>query len=197
MRFWGLMAVMWVVSFALVSGSQHVGRPASPPPRVASLLPQADCFSPCWQGIRPVMMGRPEIEQRLAALPSAVKREDYLWEFTPQVGYTHQIWFLEGITLTPQGVRLGDWLIHLGKPDYQTLQTAERISTHQTEMLVRLFYQQEQVIVVAALPLGGRLSPQTPLVALNYGGRYFARPFYSYDWFGLIWLEAYPPLVGS
>ncbi len=186
--------LLFLMVGAGVLAARQAGLQAGTPPTVAILLPDQSCTAPCWRGIRAVVTSKEEGAVILNQLPQVEPIQDYAWRFT----YQHEeyiAWFLSSLTLLAPHIRLGDILAVMGEPDYQTQQIAVNLTTGDKEKLVYLYYEKQQVIVLVSVPLEGRLSMETPLAAFEYPRNYYARPFYTYEWLGLIWLDKYPPMV--
>lgn len=178
-----------------ISAARQVGIAAGTPAHVAAMLPDEDCIAPCWQGIRTVLVRYEDAASKIMQLPQARQQDDFVWTYSPDGQHTIDVYFFDRLALTTDNVQFGDILAALGPPDYQTLQLGVRVTTGETEQLIRAFYQDEQVVVGLAMPLEGRLSANTRVVVVNYRSQYFAQPYYSYGWYGLIWLEGYPPIL--
>ena len=194
---WRMILRVMLLTLIATTAVYFLGRRQSTPVYVQAILPDSSCPAPCWNGIRPAFIREQEITSVMNQLPDVQQVADWQWTFSPDAKHRLDVYFYGVLALTSDAIRLGDVLAVLGAPDYQTLQHVLDSQTFEPATLVRLFYDREQVILIVALYADERLSAEMPLGAVNYRKEYFARPFYSYDWLGHIWLDRFPPVLES
>jgi hypothetical protein len=197
MRFWRIIVLLLVLLSALTHSLRAFGAAGESPSRVVILLPDATCGNPCWQGIRPRQTSGAQAEAIFRQLPQARELGEGFWVYVPESGYQNMVAYLEMITLTADRVQIGAVMAHIGAPAFQTRQLGTRIATKETQELVRLFYPEHHMILVAAVPLGGRLSPRSAIAAINFVEPRLLRDPDAVGWFGFIWIDRYPPRFGS
>jgi hypothetical protein len=159
--------------------------------RVLVLLPDTNCGNPCWKGIHPSQTSQAQAELIFKQLPDALELGEGLWTYVPESGYVNMVAYFEMLTLTADRVRIGEVMVHIGAPAYQTRQLVVRISTKETQELVRMFYPDLHLILVTAVPLDGRLSPELPVAAINLVASRPLRQPDAHDWHGFTWLHRY------
>lgn len=185
----------WTLVIGLISGGMSVaaremGLREGTPPTVELVLPDDNCPSPCWHGIRPAVISQAEGERLISKLPDVTRLHSVAWQWGEL-----ELWYAGGLSVVAKHMRLGDILAALGTPNYQKTQTVIERATNQTVQIVYLYYEKPQIIVIVSAPLDGRISVEMPLATIQYPNQYYARPFYTWEWLGAIWLERYPPVV--
>ena len=174
----------------LIGGLRQIVLVEETPPHIAILLPDEQCTAPCWKGIRPAFVTHEQVGTQLSALGRVTSNSAFSWELWSEYKgetFTHQVRFGTALTVTHQDASLGDLLLALGQPDYITTQVVVRINTNEAELLVRLYYEAQQVSVIVAIPPEKRLSPIMPIEVLVYDADYFVEPYYSQAWQGFAW----------
>lgn len=190
------MLVLGIFNSGAIFFARAVGIREGTPAHVAIVLPDDSCAAPCWQGIRPTSMGQAEIEEKLAQLPAVQRLGDGVWVFSPDTVREYSAsYFVNTLVLRATHLRLGDLLAALGEPDYQTMQKVLEQPSRNEVMLVRLYYEQKQMILLVSTELDGRLTVNMPLAGVLYPDKYYAQPFYTQRWLGGRWLSDYPPMV--
>jgi hypothetical protein len=145
--------------------------------------------------VRPRQTSAAQAAAIFRQLPDAHQVSEGLWTYAPEAGYQNMVGYQYMLTLTADRAQIGEVIIHIGAPDFQTRQVAIRVATGETQELLRLFYRDQQIILIAAIPVGGRLSPHSPIAAINFVDPRPARPYDAVNWHGFIWPDRYPPPI--
>lgn len=192
-----VVLVVWLSGTGVVAGVRHYGLHTAESSPAAWLLPDPNCIAPCWHGIRTAVTSLDDLIALIQQDPTLTPDSyENMWIYHSPDGREGFVWHspLQYISVYMEATRLGDWLAVLGPPTYQSLTPAINPNTGRREYLVRLYYEQQQAMVLVRLSHEERLSAWTQIQAVEYPRDYFARPFYSFDWLGLIRLESYPLL---
>ncbi|KAB2904304.1 MAG: hypothetical protein F9K27_09485 [Anaerolineae bacterium] len=154
---------------------------------LAAVLPDEGCVSPCWSGIRPGKSSIMEVHGAVSQLSGVQEIAKNTW----LMAHEHIILLHPengDLFIRPSGIRLGDFLLALGEPDYQTLQFSIDARQVGTEKVLQLYYEEEQITLF--VPVTKRLSVESPIESIRYGN--FARPFNAVAWQGCVYTAAQP-----
>ncbi len=162
-------------------------RPAALPADLYPLLPSEDCDAPCWQGIQPPKASQMELVTAINRLPDVREIDKNTWGFA---GHTLRVNSDTGdLFILPHDLTLGEWVLAMGVPDYQTVQVSVAGRMIENEQVLQLFYEEAQVTVFMTLP-SDRLSIHTPINTIRYG--VIAPPFNKTAWQGWVYTKTLP-----
>lgn len=165
---------------------------------MALLLPDSSdptaCPAPCWYGINTDETPHRQTTELILTLPKAENTGLMEWQFSTDGTYQQGVRLENGrdIWLHPQGVRLGDVLVALGKPSYQTNGNAYDDVSGMSSQYLQFFYEDQRVVVTVLLPYDGQLSPLTPVRQISYPTGPFPKPDGAHQWNPYVRMENYP-----
>ncbi|MBZ0308868.1 MAG: hypothetical protein K8I82_22565, partial [Anaerolineae bacterium] len=128
-----------------------------------------------------------EVHKRLNEFSGVQEIDKNTWQLTADVQVSLNP-DNGSVFIYPQGSTLGDFLLSLGEPDYQTLQFSIEARQVESEKVLQLYYEAEQITLF--VPVTERLSVQTPVQSIRYAT--FTRPFNAVAWQGCFHLAALP-----
>jgi hypothetical protein len=184
----GLLVGFTGMSFAICGIAQQ----QATPPLVKLVLPDETCPPPCWNGINTNEDDHAATVERIMELPHAQQAGLLQWTFALDGETLQQVRLENGrdFILKPQGVRLGDMLLALGKGEYQVRGYA--VSGSESGQYVSWFYPEQRILFTVFIPTGGRLSSLTPVHQITYPAGVFPEPDVRHGWVGFLQMEAYP-----
>lgn len=162
------------------------------PDHLQILLPSEDCIAPCWQGIHPGKSSTMDIYTAINTLPDVQEIDKNTWTFSPDSQHVYWVGLNAesgDIFIRPQNLTLGEWMMMLGAPDFQTVQVSITGRDVANERVLQLYYQDAQITLFVPLATE-RLSTHTPIESIRYG--VIALPFNAMAWQGFVYIDALP-----